>query len=462
MTSTNKHLQVLIKKVHGVAAVNNDSEAGRRAARSKVISKVLKLCEVNAPDTYSITDLKKICDARRKLHEVVENVFGPSRQHLDMLLADMYHGRTSDEQVLVAATCATSMIANAAGTSGSGSGQESTLTMPLLTENSETFRERKRTFSIRCIVAFLVVAAVGLLLQQQILPIDCIGSWNEWSSCSRTCSNGVRRRTFNISIRPAHGGRGCPTSPQTQSCSTQPCPVDCNGSWEEWTTCSKPCGRGQQSRVFTTVRAQAYGGRPCPVSPKLRDCHVTNCPVDCIGSWQDWGACSSSCDPGHRARVINIRTSSSGGGRPCPPSPQVQDCEVVPCPIDCIGSWDEWTPCSQECGGGTRSRSFGISVSPSNDGVRCPSSPQERACNNAICSRDQCLRRFGSRGIDIVDQHEGFYRWQWQHTATVRDVGTGIEADSGHTASANGAIEHAKDALFEKLCRDGKLGACQC
>jgi hypothetical protein len=113
-------------------------------------------------------------------------------------------------------------------------------------------------------------------------PIDCEGRWDEWGSCSATCgAQGVRNRTFSIHVDPAHQGRECPSSPHIEGCQGAPCPpVDCSGSWSDWTPCSAPCGgAGKQYRNFDIKQSAAYGGTPCAeATMQSQPCQGATCP----------------------------------------------------------------------------------------------------------------------------------------------------------------------------------------
>ena len=51
-------------------------------------------------------------------------------------------------------------------------------------------------------------------------PVDCVGSWSEWSECSDgtttvVCGSGTMGRTYSVEVEGANGGVSCPTdSPQ--------------------------------------------------------------------------------------------------------------------------------------------------------------------------------------------------------------------------------------------------------
>jgi len=65
---------------------------------------------------------------------------------------------------------------------------------------------------------------------QLACPMDCTGSFSDWSLCDVT--TGTQSRQFNI-VNPARdGGEACPGE------QTQPCPVDCSSTLGEWSPIS--------------------------------------------------------------------------------------------------------------------------------------------------------------------------------------------------------------------------------
>ena len=52
---------------------------------------------------------------------------------------------------------------------------------------------------------------------------------------------------------------------ESQPCNTEACPspIDCQGSWSDWGDCSKTCGGGKR-RKYTITREAQNNGNACP------------------------------------------------------------------------------------------------------------------------------------------------------------------------------------------------------
>ena len=76
----------------------------------------------------------------------------------------------------------------------------------------------------------LVLLKLCLTLHVYIILVDGEWSrWTEWTSCSRTCGIGEKKRSRTCTNpRPANGGKDCPgAANETRECSNRICP----GSW---------------------------------------------------------------------------------------------------------------------------------------------------------------------------------------------------------------------------------------
>ena len=287
-------------------------------------------------------------------------------------------------------------------------------------------------------------------------PVDCVGSWSEMTACS----NGEQSKTFTITTPSEGTGEPCPDVLFTQSClgdvgdtcnSHSHCtslncklnkcepPVDCVGSWNDWSACTN----AQRTRDFIVTTAAEGTGQACPASPETescvggigdtcsddyhcepKNCHENQCAelVDCVGSWSDWGACTN----GYENRVYTQTTFAQGIGAVQCPHPHNENearvCEgevgdscaldshcttdychgtTLKCrlkPVDCEGTWSEYGECSD----GQKSRTFTVTTAAANDGQACPTSPESTSCTGNIgdqCSQNShCASNFCKNG----------------------------------------------------------------
>ena len=175
------------------------------------------------------------------------------------------------------------------------------------------------------------------------------GNYSEWSifsTCSRTCGNGIQFRTRRCdNPLPQFGGKNCSTlgsNNETRQCNTRPCPIHGNFSeWSEFSGCSKTCGSGFKTRYrHCTNPEPKYGGTNCSALGPTSDiisCHVRFCPIHGnYSTWSSFSPCSKSCDNGTRIRRrFCTKPSPRFGGRDCHilgPNVEARLCETQPCP----------------------------------------------------------------------------------------------------------------------------------
>jgi hypothetical protein len=276
-------------------------------------------------------------------------------------------------------------------------------------------------------------------IQTQIADInikDCkVGDWTEWDVCSKNCGTGQQKRTRAIIQRPTVGGALCPHTVETKECNTQICVLDCDGTWNDWSSCpnstgkktrtfkinkpaeggGKPCANkdgdvetqfcpidcvgsfgelsacdpitGFKTRKYNITTQAAYAGKPC--ANNTGDIDKQSCPVDCVGTWTDWSACDQNT--GLVKRTYNITTKALNGGKECPYVNNYQESKT--CPIDCQYSWGGLSSCTASCGGGTQYKDPIISKQPQNGGQACPGR-QTQQCNTQSCAID-CIGSWG-------------------------------------------------------------------
>merc|ERR1719305_2270694 len=96
-------------------------------------------------------------------------------------------------------------------------------------------------------------------------PVDCqLSAWGGWSKCSSKCGGGVTQRLRDVKRAMMYNGKPCGQTSQAKPCNVEACEKDCElGEWTKWTSCSKNCDGGSKKRQkFITEPAEGEG--TCP------------------------------------------------------------------------------------------------------------------------------------------------------------------------------------------------------
>merc|ERR1719300_1584747 len=174
-----------------------------------------------------------------------------------------------------------------------------------------------------------------------------VSAWGNWSSCSKACGTGTQSRTRRITTNAAYGGTACPSNlKETRNCNTQCCPVSCTVSaFGSPNTCSKTCGGGTQRKMRSITRSAQCGGTACPALFEDQACNEQSCPVDCVvGAFGAWGDCSATCSGGKQTRTRSVTTAAAHGGAACPALEEEQECNTTACPTTPAPVADPSTP----------------------------------------------------------------------------------------------------------------------
>ena len=149
--------------------------------------------------------------------------------------------------------------------------------------------------------------------------VNCVGGWGDWSACSVACGGGNKSRTYAVTTPASGSGEACIKQNgevEEISCNSDPCPIDCVGEWGAWGACSASCGGGEQTRTFTQTTPAAHGGTACVAGQNAvsrQACNTQPCPVNCQGGWGAWSACSRN-EQGYQNRNYTINTPAAHGG----------------------------------------------------------------------------------------------------------------------------------------------------
>lgn len=221
----------------------------------------------------------------------------------------------------------------------------------------------------------------------QPCPVDCVVSpWSDWTPCDLSCGGGSSRRSRSVLVHPTGGGLECPALEQVKPCNNQECNKDCVVSdWSPWSACSASCGGGSSSRVRYIISPASGTGKACPALIDYLDCNKDACPTDCIVSeWSPWSTCSKECGSGIQTRTRTIIKPSTYGT--CPSLSESRPCNYQECPVHCkVSDWSNWSECDETCGGGVQIRSREILQFPNSTGTACPVLIDSQDCASAAC-----------------------------------------------------------------------------
>jgi hypothetical protein len=114
-------------------------------------------------------------------------------------------------------------------------------------------------------------------------PVNCdLKAWTGWSKCSADCGGGVTQRLREVVVAMKYGGHPCSATSQTKGCHVQACEKDCELSdWTKWSTCSKDCDGGTKKRM-KYIKHEAEGAGQCADAwstkrLQYKECHMIRC-----------------------------------------------------------------------------------------------------------------------------------------------------------------------------------------
>lgn len=205
--------------------------------------------------------------------------------------------------------------------------------------------------------------------------IDCDYEWSAWGECNASCyqntsgiAEGEQMRTLRIKAPRQRKGKPCPDNePKKQKCITT-CNVDCKLDRPLVQIDCKPQCDGISPNATKTI-SEKYNikvkpqneGKKCnnlkeglicddKTCTDTVTCSTSTCPVDCVGSWSDWSSCGEGkCDEStgrtsgrKKTRTYKITRDAQYGGKQCEAGNGQVDswsCDTD-CAVDCKGYWN--------------------------------------------------------------------------------------------------------------------------
>ncbi|KAI8744489.1 protocadherin Fat 4, partial [Biomphalaria glabrata] len=291
-------------------------------------------------------------------------------------------------------------------------------------------------------------------------PQDCvIGQWSDWSVCDAVCGVGNMTRTRFIKY-PVCGGANCTETEDRQSVLCERFSnIDCvMAPWSEWTECklnNSFCGEGTKKRQRSIVINSQCNGQPCPPAEETALCYGNCCVTDCqVGSWTQFGFCSTQCGEGKKNRTRPILVAQSCGGAPCPDVIEFTSCTAEDTTNCSFTEWSKWSECSTDCGKGKSIRTRTL-LTPAYCGGQCQDILTENQidCESYTARRDCQVSAWGEWGPCIRNCERGMQR-------SSRNV-TVVEACGGIPCSGQYNLTQTRTCheKCEQLCNQGR---CSC
>lgn len=158
---------------------------------------------------------------------------------------------------------------------------------------------------------------------------------------------------------------------------------NCIGYWEDWGACKS----GKQSRTYVVTRKASGSGTDCAHSDgdgQEQYCAIDNA-RDCSGSWSDVGF---ECVDGYKKKQFTVLVKKEGKGQDC----AYDDGDILedPCGTACQGEWVK-SPCKD----GTQVKTYQITTLASDGGADCEY--EDGASDDTTCGTP-CVGDWGDVG----------------------------------------------------------------
>ena len=167
--------------------------------------------------------------------------------------------------------------------------------------------------------------------------LGCVVAEN--SNIKVGCGQSGKKMSYNIATNPG----SCAELVKWEDCTGAPCPIDCVGSWTEWSEkkSDEPCdAESYREKTYNVTKTAEYGGLACPYADGAKDrINAGSMPPCCIenGDFALIGACNAD---GTGIFSQTYKENKVGG---CSDS---QKAKVFGCCYE-AGDWTDTTGCNE-------------------------------------------------------------------------------------------------------------------
>jgi len=223
----------------------------------------------------------------------------------------------------------------------------------------------------------------------------------DWGECSPDCGPGTQTETRKPLWHKRNAGKPCQDSDATrdQECTNGCCPVHCEwAQWQEWGSCPKECKKEPNFRErireikvdgvcierggTACVNADANDEKECNIiavmNKQIADKKVKIAALKALIELYKEKLCEPTpCLNGGKCFMGECHCAEGWTGTHCKERAK----------IHCAwAEWTAWSPCTEQCGGGFKSRSREEAVEADHGGEKCQGSTIEtKECNTDAC-----------------------------------------------------------------------------
>nr|XP_018672591.1 A disintegrin and metalloproteinase with thrombospondin motifs adt-1-like [Ciona intestinalis] len=236
-------------------------------------------------------------------------------------------------------------------------------------------------------------------IQEEVCNSNICDVWASWSSYT-PCDAPCESEGYELAVRKCLNGRG---QNQVESCEKKrircfgpPVCLQAWSEWQEWSSCSQSCSNGTRTRIRSCVHINGTLVSPNKCGKGNSDQEMESCNTDLCLQWGDWevhGECNADCEEnGTRQYVKTCLNPVDFTDVDDSCRIKFEPCIGSLCP-GTWGSWFSWSECGDVCGPSTKSRTRDCYVKEQvfDDVARCQdTNPGSSDTNETTCNDNMC------------------------------------------------------------------------